>query len=536
MEPPTGISRRRFVTLSALGLTGLTLSACAGESGVSPAEISTDGDAPTAEGTGGAPTTTAAAGGTPVSPEVISSSEGLLEIDLVAAASEVPWQEGTRYAYTYNGTSPGPTLRLRPGDRLVIHLTNRLDSDTNLHTHGLYVSPEGNADNVFLSVAPGETQTYEYEIPPEHRSGLFWYHPHRHGTVADQVAAGLAGAIVVEDDLDGIGEIADSTERIWVLSDPPIGDGPSDLSVGRMDRVLGREGPTPLVNGVPTPTIEVRAGTLERWRLVNACSSRYFRLAVDDHEMTVAATDGGRLETPLSVPEVLLAPGERVELLITPTTAGSYAVRSLGYDRVRGPMGDLGGMGDSGGMGGRGGRGETNGTMMGAGLGSADEVVIASMVVSGDSAPASLPARLAPADSVALPEPTASRTLELGMGMGMGQRMQGPDAMVTFTIDGREFDAFRTDIRSSLGEVEDWTILNPTGMDHPFHLHVWNFQVLEGTEWAGVPAWKDTVNVPAGGQVRFRVPIGGIDGRTVYHCHILDHEDGGMMGVIEVDR
>jgi FtsP/CotA-like multicopper oxidase with cupredoxin domain len=105
----------------------------------------------------------------------------------------------------------------------------------------------------------------------------------------------------------------------------------------------------------------------------------------------------------------------------------------------------------------------------------------------------------------------------------------------SFTIDGKSFDPARTDISTKLGRVEDWTITNSSMMDHPFHLHVWPFQVVARTDGAPItPGWKDTVNVPAGQSVTVRVPMTDIAGRTVYHCHILDHEDLGMMGVIKV--
>ena len=105
----------------------------------------------------------------------------------------------------------------------------------------------------------------------------------------------------------------------------------------------------------------------------------------------------------------------------------------------------------------------------------------------------------------------------------------------SFTIDGRAFDPARTDITTRLGRVEDWTITNSSSMDHPFHLHVWPFQVVARSDGgADRPGWKDTVNVPAGESVTLRIPLTNISGRTVYHCHILDHEDLGMMGVIRV--
>ena len=126
---------------------------------------------------------------------------------------------------------------------------------------------------------------------------------------------------------------------------------------------------------------------------------------------------------------------------------------------------------------------------------------------------------------------TSTRTLELAMGMGNGAMMGGGGSMMGFTIDGKSFDPARTDIAVSSGVVEEWTIRNTSPMDHPFHLHVWPFQFVDGPEPGG---WKDTVNVPANSELRIRIPFTGIVGRTVYHCHILDHEDLGMMGVIDV--
>ncbi len=438
-------------------------------------------------------------------PQVLDSADGVLEVTLRAEVVDLAWRDQTRVAFAYNGSTPGPTLRVRGGDLLIVHLENALDDDTNLHTHGLHVSPEADADNVFARVPPGESRTYRYDIPPDHRSGLFWYHPHAHGTVAKQVAAGLAGAIIVVDDLDDIDEIASSTERLWILSDPSVVDSVNGLGAGAMDQMVGREGDVVLVNGFEQPSIVAAAGALERWRFLNASSSRYYRLSVDGHPLHIIASDGGRIDVPVAVEEVLLAPGERAEALLTPTESGTFAVRSLPYDR--------------GGMGG----------MMG-GSSSSEEVVLGTVTVTGNGAPALLPPALLDLDQLTVPTVTATRVMELAMGMGGG--MMGGDSgdMMSFTIDGETFDPDRVDISTTLGAVEEWTIRNTSPMDHPLHLHVWSFLVINGPSGSG---WKDTVNVPAGESVRIVVPFTGITGRTVYHCHILDHEDLGMMGVIE---
>ena len=111
----------------------------------------------------------------------------------------VPDGSGSRWALTVNGTTPGPTLRVKPGDRMRLVLDNRTGHRTNLHTHGLHVSPPGNADNPFLDIAAGAQFTYEIDIPRDHPGGLYWYHPHLHHHVAEQVFAGFFGAIIVED-------------------------------------------------------------------------------------------------------------------------------------------------------------------------------------------------------------------------------------------------------------------------------------------------------------------------------------------------
>lgn len=437
-------------------------------------------------------------------PEALQSANGSLEVTITASPATITHDEHTRYGYTYNQTSPGPTLRIRPGDQLTVHLENQLPEDTNLHTHGLHVSPEGNADNIFARVRPGETRTYRYNIPDDHRGGLFWYHPHAHGTVAKQVAAGLAGAIIIEDDTDAVTEIADSTERILILSDPPAVSSESGLSATPMEQMIGRQGSGVLVNGVRQPHITANGGDRERWRIVNASSSRYYQLAIEDHPLWVIASDGGRIGTPQEAAQVLLAPGERTEVLVLPSTSGSYALRALEYDR-----GDVG-------MGG----------MMGGSSSPSPEVTVATLDVT-IAAPVKAPPSTLDTPDLRLLEPTATRTLELGMAMG---GMMG-GSMMSFTIDGREFDADRTDIAVKLGAIERWEITNSTTMDHPFHLHVWPF-VVEGVE--NEMGWKDTVNVPAQDSVTIVIPFVGMTGRTVYHCHILDHEDLGMMGVIEV--
>lgn len=447
-----------------------------------------------------------------IQPNELTSNNGLLELTLRCEGQTIPYGNGTRFAYTYNGTSPGPTLRVRSGDRLVITLENRLSEPTNLHTHGLHVSPLGNSDNVFIQIAPGQSHVYTYDIPSDHRSSLCWYHPHHHGMVAPQLGGGLFGAIIVEDMHEQVAELANINERVLILNDPKIGKNNAVTNASMMEKMQGREGGDALVNGVFAPMLSAPAGTLELWRIVNASPSRYYRLALDKQQLQIIGTDGGRLERPYAVDDILLAPGERSDILVAPTQQGPYALRTLGYDR--------GSMGMGGGM------------MGGGSTRSSNAQIIATLNVSGSAPAAPLPKVLAAATRLDAGSATSQRDIELAVGMGGGM---GNGGMMDFTINGATFDANRVDISASAGSTEDWVLTNTSAMDHPFHLHAWPFRVIERSSGpADPPGWKDTVNVPARGSVRIRIPFVDITGRTVYHCHILDHEDQGMMGVIEV--
>ena len=474
------ITRRRALQLGGLGL----LSAAVGGTGLAwPREG----------------LVVPAAGGQPAEPETLRSADGLLRVRLEAAQGPLDIGGRRAIAYGYNGSLPGPTLRLRPGDRLQIGLVNRLDVPTNLHVHGLVVSPEGNGDNVFVTVQPGASFDYDYRLPDDHPPGVYWYHPHHHGTVADQVFGGLYGAIVVED----LEEVPVTRERVLVVSDITL-DGAGRLQQpSTMARMMGREGELVLVNGQARPSFTARPGERERWRIVNACVARYIRLRLDGQRLELIGVDSGAIPEPREVEEIVLATGNRADLLVT-TAEGTATLQALGVDR-----GGVGGM--------------VGGPVSG------DVGPLATLRVSGalvTTLPA-VPVRPHARDLRDV-EVAARRRLVLGMGGGTG--MGG----MTFTFDGRQFDADRVDQAVATGTVEEWTLANASPMDHPFHLHVWPMQIVAE---AGRPVAdlrrRDVVNVPARSELTIRIAFEKFGGRTVYHCHILDHEDRGMMGVIE---
>lgn len=483
---PAPISRRRALVLGGLGaasvVTGATGWIAGGATGdrLQPADT----------------------GAALAQPPVLDSRGGRLQVELTAAAGVRLAGQDTA-ALGFNGSSPGATLRVRPGDELAVRLTNRLDQPTNLHTHGLRVSPLANSDNPFVRVDPGTSFDYLYRIPPEHPAGTYWYHPHHHGIVADQIFGGLAGALLVDPSLGQGPDVPTVEDRVLLVTDTTLDSGGRVVEVGAMDRAMGRQGELVLVNGQHQPAIPAAPGATQRWRIINGCVSRVLALRLQDHPLVQVAHDGTFLPGPVPRDRVVLAPGNRVDVVVTPTGPGAYSLIADGVDR-----GDMG-------------------AKMGGGTTTSGPLTLATMATAGipvtaPPLPTTLPAEAVPAGPV-----TGQRRVAFQMGMGGGG--------MAFTIDGRTFDHARDDQMIPLGAVEEWTITNPSPLAHPFHLHVWPFTVLavsDGTPPVGVP--QDVVLIPARGWVRLRIPFTGFSGRSVYHCHILDHEDAGMMATVNV--
>ncbi len=416
----------------------------------------------------------------------IASKDGILQLTLVADEKLIKYGNTTRWAMTYNGIFPAPTLRANPGDTLKITLVNKLNQATNLHTHGLHVSPTKNSDNPLVMVAPGETFNYKIKIPLTQKSGTFWYHPHHHELSAGQVASGLAGVLVVGDALDQKPVIKNSTERIIVLADPRIGKTSAVAATSGMDLMHGRSGPNTLINGELVPAFSAVGSTPERWRIVNSCVSQYQAISIPGAEVFQVSSDSSRLSKVMRTNQVTLTPGQRTELIISAPKAGIYKVQNGQQELAK---------------------------------------------IEFNSATKSVtPQELLPLSKISKIDKRRTITIE-GSGMGM---MGGMKHEAAFTFDGKPFDPKRIDQSVKFNTTEEWTLINPSSMDHPFHLHAWPFQVANDGSGNFLDGWHDTVNLPSGKTVKIRIPFVDISGTTVYHCHILDHEDAGMMGIVKV--
>ncbi|MEO0536656.1 MAG: multicopper oxidase family protein [Cyanobacteria bacterium P01_A01_bin.123] len=434
------------------------------------------------------------------------SEGGLLSFDLVAEAQRVQLGNRTANLLTYNGQLPGPQLEARPGDTVQIRFTNRLDQPTNLHYHGLHIPPTGTGDDILLEISPGESHTYEFQIPENHPAGTFWYHPHYHGLVAEQLFAGLAGLFVIRGELDDISEIKAAQEEFLVLKDFALDRSGNIPRPGHMAQMTGRVGDLLTVNGQFNPELQMPQGGLLRLRLLNASSSRFFWLSLENHPFHLIATDGGAISTPVELNDLVLAPGERVEVLVRGNREpGQYRLLNQPFNPAQGMWGGMGGNG-----------------MMGNSSNRSRTETVAMLTYSGTTPEIPLPAQLISIEP--LPDPQTTRQFMLNHGMGM-----------VFLINDKAFDHARIDTQVALNTIEDWDIINTGTMAHPFHVHVNKFQVIsrngQPTPYA---AWKDVVLVSPGERVRIRMAFQDYTGKTVYHCHVLDHEDRGMMGILEI--
>lgn len=428
-----------------------------------------------------------------------STEPGTVEVTLTAAPDRLTLVPGTTTpVYAYNGQVPGPTLVLREGDRVIVRFRNELPEETTVHWHGLHI-PFTSDGSPFHPVGPGEEHEYAFTIHPG-TAGTYWYHPHPHHRTGAQVARGLYGAIIVlaaDDPLP-----ASLTERLLILSDNRfLPDGALDLPgpetlAARVDAENGREGDVLFVNGQIRPTVAIRSGEVQRWRVINASAARVYRLALEGHTFLHVGTDGGLFERPVETGEVILANGERAELLVRGTglPGGRSTLQALPYDRYI-PQ------------------------TRPAGWNRPLDLLTVAYTADAPVPPVALPGTLRPIPVLDTTEVTARRLMVLSQGL----------------INGRTMGMDRVDVQAPLGATEIWEIENIVGMDHPFHLHGFQFQVLDRN---GVPepfrTWKDTINLPRHSTARFIVRFDNHPGKWMFHCHILDHEDQGMMGVLEI--
>lgn len=436
----------------------------------------------------------APAGARFVDPPVLRGTDGRLDVALEARFGQASMGGRAVTTYNFNGGVPGPVLRLRAGETLGVTLTNQLDELTNLHTHGLHVSPAGNSDNIFLHLMPGETVAYEYDIPRDRTSGLYipgfyWYHPHIHGNSAEQVEGGMAGALIVEGELDYLPEIRDLPERLLVLQATQFDETGKVIAFPPMEEI------GIFVNGQSQPELSIAPGETQRWRILNASSFMFMNLALDGHQMHQIASDANPLREVWSRDQILLSAGERIEVLIQGGPEGVYAFHSLpwGADLEFQAQPDL---------------------------------PIATLVSAGPPvSPNPLPTTLIQFDD--LREAAIDRRREVTF-----SEIISPFEVL---IDGRTFDADRIDQTVILGVTEEWRLRNTSPDWHPFHIHVNDFQVIEiNGEPVAPHSWEDTTPIPADGEIVIRTRFLDFPGKFVYHCHILDHEDQGMMGVVEV--
>jgi suppressor of ftsI len=421
----------------------------------------------------------------------------VLNATLTASPGLVRLGEFAFPGLVYNGAYIPPLLRVRLGDTMRIAFRNQLPDDpSNLHYHGMSVSPQGNSDNVFVHVHSGAQFDYEVRIPSHGQQGpgLFWYHPHAHGFVDKQILGGMSGGLVVEGSDRLYPILSGLPERFFLIKHAELGEGNEIISI----------------NGQLNPLVDIRPGEMQLWRIANIGATLFAKFRIDGMPLYVVARDGHPLTQPQKVTELFIGPGERVDTIAVGPDAGEYAVATIPFQneawRKPDPARQLATVMSSGGA-------RPSG-------GAQSEII--NQRVEGD----------AWIDTVRATPIAKRRELTYS---------KTPDRKV-FMIDHRVMEEDRVDQTVKLGDTEEWTVINTDQQYHSFHIHQTGFLV---TEVNGVPqrelSLRDTASIPPAtdqspGVLKVVIPFTDpvIAGRFVYHCHAVDHEDKGMMGVIEV--
>ncbi|MYB40728.1 MAG: multicopper oxidase domain-containing protein [Chloroflexi bacterium] len=414
-------------------------------------------------------------------------SEGVAHYDLSIGRSQHDYRRGTLTdTYSYNGLPVlGPTLLLRAGDSVVISVTNELDEVTTTHWHGADVPAEDDGGPHSL-IEPGEAWVADFDVIQP--AATLWYHPHAHGLTAEHVYRGAAGLIIIEDDNPAVAALP----ATYGVDDIPVilqdrdftEDGQLDFAIDEGEN--GNLDGTITVNGTINPFVEVPQG-LVRLRLLNGSQARIYRLGVEGAQMTKIASDGGYLASPVVLEELVLAPGDRAEIIVNVGTESASLV-----DRALGRVLEL----------------RPDASAVGTGV---------------------LPDKLTTIERIPDSEITVDRRFH------MDDVRNFWEFDPTWAINGLQMDKSRIDVRVRFGATERWTLSAGEGQ-HVFHTHQTQFLILSINGEPPPPedsGWEDSVWVNADREVvivaRFNTYVAE-DIPYMFHCHILDHEDLGMMG------
>lgn len=487
---------------------------------------------------------------------------------------------------SFNGRYTAPTLWLRPGDTLKMWVHNQLpaspqgsdwallnhQNSTNMHFHGLHVDPREIRPGVFgdyvvdgpdAGIAPGATRYHEIHLPDDHSCGIYWYHPHLHGATNAQVSSGMFGAIIVADAQDPFRASVNMRERVLFAHKLTVNaKGRTDTLEDSMENPAGAF----LLNGAYQPTIVMRPGEVQHWHIVNPSSFYPLHPVLDGHVMNVYGRDGnhyGGIYRPLSRqtagqpldmrdwPGNYIYPGGRLSMVVQASMApGEYFLRAAACPSFHRPSGN-----------------------------EPFEEVLARVVVQGEPVQARVPdpALLRrPGDYTPITDAELAshggvqRVLRLAvladdedkgvrdpalapMPAGESWVLKVGGNRSVFAVGTEAMPLGMSPIHSSLtpvqtvpfNAVEEWTIYNYNGYPHPFHIHVNDCYVVRVNGAPVTPFWADTLPVPPGtgssgaagltkGSITFRMRFADFHGKFVWHCHALDHEDLGMMQIVDV--
>ena len=395
-------------------------------------------------------------------------------------------------AWGFNKQLPGPVLRADAGDTLVVRITNSLNEATTIHWHGIRLpaSMDGTS-GVQKPIEPGEVFEYRFVVP---QAGTFWYHAHTNETV--QMERGMYGALIVQGETDPVVD----GEQIFMIDDMKLNENneftnPTWYLPRMVERHDGRQGNTLLLNGKEDLAINMNGGQTERWRFINSSSARYFVLHLGGTAFRIIASDGGLLEHPITVTEVLITPGERVDITAGPFTEGeTFAIESLAYNRT---------------------------TFLKA----KRETFASVKVIESRQTKAFIPERLRTIEPLATQDAAITRKIKLSV-----------DPRIRDQKDFRINDSTHVNDKPVMvGELQIWEVANTSRMDHPFHLHGFFFQVIEEDGKApAYRAWKDTYNLKPKSTIKIAWMPDNRIGTWMYHCHIIEHHAAGMMATFDI--